>query len=522
VAARARTIADALGAAWQPVSAMALSVRRSLRLLRWLHMALVVAVAASWTSHRPALVAGGSGATAALLVWPWLHGRSWRAVVERWHTKRWFVSRWESLAGQVGLSVHRPAKAPGGKAATVVPKLVRVSVSGPVVRLRVRLPAGLTVADVERAAPRLAVATNVPRVLVDPDGHAGARLTLTVRDLLGHPFASTVPDPYRVDVSRAPRAVAIGRVEDGSPWLVPVGPSALVAGASGSGKGSVLWGLVLALGPWVKGGSVHLHGIDLKGGMELLLGRDLFSTMATTPEAAVALLEWLAEGCVRRTHGLAGRVRSHTPTVADPLHLLVVDELAAVTAYLSDRQLRDRADRALSILLSQGRAPGFVVWAFLQDPRKDVVPPRGLFQITIGLRLRDTSEVAMVFGDGALTDLAPCHRITRHAQGTGYVLPEEGGSPVRVRAGYTDDATIGVAAAMFATPARQEVPTPAPDDRAEPVTPSARTRTERSPRAPRQPRAPRTRASSWAESSDTADTQVLADHAEVDGQGARS
>jgi len=242
-----------------------------------------------------------------VLLWPWLHGRSWRAVVERWHTKRWFASRWESLAGQIGLSVHRPAKAPGGKAATVVPKLVRVSVSGPVVRLRVRLPAGLTVADVERAAPRLAVAANVPRVLVDPDGHAGARLTLTVRDLLGHPFASTVPDPYGVDVSRAPKAVPVGRVEDGSPWMVPVGPSALVAGASGSGKGSVLWGLVLALGPWVKGGSVRLHGIDLKGGMELLLGRDLFSTMATTPEDAVALLEWLAEGCVRRTHALAGR-----------------------------------------------------------------------------------------------------------------------------------------------------------------------------------------------------------------------
>ena len=48
--------------------------------------------------------------------------------------------------------------------------------------------------------------------------------------------------------------------------------------------------LVLALGPWVKAGSVRLHGIDLKGGMELLLGRDLFSTMATTPADAVASL----------------------------------------------------------------------------------------------------------------------------------------------------------------------------------------------------------------------------------------
>ena len=514
----ARTIATALAALWRAVSAVAWSVRRSLRLLRWLHVALVVVAVAGWLLDRPTLVAGSGGVGTALLLWPRLHGRSWRAVVERWHTKRWFTTRWESLAGQVGLSVHRPAKTHGGRAATVVPRLVRVRVSGPLVRLYVRLPGGLTVADVERAAPRLAVAANVPRVLVDPDGHAGARLTLTVQDLLGHPFTATLPTPEVVDVSRVPCSVPVGRVEDGRPWLVPVGPSALVAGASGSGKGSVLWGLVLALGPWVKAGSVRLHGVDLKGGMELLLGRDLFSTMATTPEQAVALLESLAEQCVDRTHALAGRVRSHTPTVAEPMHLLIVDELAAVTAYLADRQLRDRADRAFSILLSQGRAPAFVVWAFLQDPRKDVVPQRGLFQLTIGLRLRDTSEVAMVFGDAALIDLAPCHRITRHAQGTGYVLPEDGGNPVRVRAGYTDDATIRHAAVMFATPVRQAVPTPETDVGDEAVT--ARARAERAPRAPRQPRAPRSRTSSEAGRDDT--PQVIPDAVRVDGQAVRS
>jgi len=257
--------------------------------------------------------------------------------------------------------------------------------------------------------------------------------------------------------------------------------------------------------------------------MELLLGRDLFSTMATTPEDAVTLLEWLAEACVERTHALAGRVRSHTPTVGEPLHLLMVDELAAVTAYLADRQLRDRADRALSILLSQGRAPAFVVWAFLQDPRKDVVPQRGLFQLTIGLRLRDTSEVAMIFGDGALVDLAPCHRITRHAQGTGYVLPEDGGNPVRVRAGYTDDATIRHAATLFATPVRQEIPRPDLGAEDEPVPTRAQTergpRAQRAPRQPRTPRSPRARASSR---DDLADTQVLGDAAPVAGRGVSS
>lgn len=517
MATGARSITHALAAVWQQVSAMAWSVRRSLRLLRWLHMALLMVAVAGWLSDRALLLAGSAGAGTVLVLWPRLHGRSWRALVESWHTKRWFTTRWESLAAQVGLSVHRPSRHPGVPGSTVVARLVRVRVSGPVVILHLRLIAGLTVADVERAAPRLAVAANVPRVLVDPDGHAGAKLTFTIQDLLGQPFTSTLPDLAAVDVSRVPCSVAVGRVEDGRPWLVSVGPSALVAGASGSGKGSVLWGLVLALGPWVKAGSVRLHGIDLKGGMELLLGRDLFSTMATTPEEAVTLLEWLAEQCVDRTHALAGLVRSHTPTGAEPLHLLVVDELAAITAYLPDRQLRDRADRALSLLLSQGRAPAFVVWAFLQDPRKDVVPQRGLFQVTIGLRLRDTSEVAMVFGDGALIDLAPCHRITRHAQGSGYVLPEDGGNPVRVRAGYTDDATIRTAAVLFATPVRQDLPTPQPDP--EDGVATARGRVAGSSRAPRQPRAPRPSAPSQGGRSDV---QLIAGAAAATSDGVAS
>jgi len=211
------SVSDRLVSVWRPVGAVVWSARRSLRLLRWLHLTLALVVLVGWLADSPALVGGSAALGAALLVWPRVHGRSWRAVVERWHTKRWYTTRWESLADKVGLSVHRRAKTPGSQSVTVVPRLVKVTVTGPVVVLRVRLVAGLTVADVERAAPRLAVAANVPRVLVDPDGHSGARLTLTVRDLLGHPFASTLPDPESVDVTKVPRTVPLGRVEDGRP-----------------------------------------------------------------------------------------------------------------------------------------------------------------------------------------------------------------------------------------------------------------------------------------------------------------
>ena len=65
--------------------------------------------------------------------------------------------------------------------------------------------------------------------------------------------------------------------------------------------------------------------------------------------------------------------------------MVVIDELAALTAWITDRTMQKRIDSALSLLLSQGRAVGVVVVGALQDPRKDVIPQRDLFPIRVGL-----------------------------------------------------------------------------------------------------------------------------------------
>src|SRR5205085_11526597 len=109
-----------------------------------------------------------------------------------------------------------------------------------------------------------------------------------------------------------------------------------------------------------------------------------------------------------RAERLAGITRQHTPSTADPLVVIVIDELADLIAYHPDRDLTRRAEAALSVILSQGRAVGYVVVAFLQDPRKETVKMRHLFTQAIGLRLRDREEVAMVLGDGAATAGALC------------------------------------------------------------------------------------------------------------------
>ena len=150
---------------------------------------------------------------------------------------------------------------------------------------------------------------------------------------------------------------------------------------------------------------------------------------------------------------MAGNSREHIPTAAQPLVVLLIDELAGVTAYMNDPALRKEAGASLSRILTKGRALGIVVAAFLQDPRKEVLPQRGLFTQTIALRLRSRDEVTMVLGEG-LIDGAPAHRISPDTPGTGYVVAEDG-SAIRVRADYWTDAQIRATAAQFQPPVRR-------------------------------------------------------------------
>lgn len=339
------------------------------------------------------------------------------------------------------------------------PRICRIRSSWPHIRVVVRPVAGQTMTTFENAAEPLRMALGANRVRVEPHRTRDVLLTLTVGDELRVPFTAPIHE-----ASTSLDTVPLGRTERGDTWRLAVGPHTLVAGCSGSGKGSVFWSFVFALAPAVREGRVQLHGIDLKGGMEILMGDELFTTTATDEPSAVISLERLVGLMRERNKEYAGRLRSHHPTPEHPLHVVMVDELAALTAYCTDRDLQRRAEKAINLLCSQGRAPGFVVFACLQDPRKEVIPSRGLFTQMVGLRLKDMSETSMVLGDAALQSGAFCHRITRDLPGTGYVVPEDGSPPMRVRAGYAPDSLIREVATRFATPTRLELDVPPPDD----------------------------------------------------------
>ena len=244
------------------------------------------------------------------------------------------------------------------------------------------------------------------------------------------------------------RALPVGRCEDGSVFTIRLhGTHLLVAGSTGAGKGSYLWGLVRALLPAMAAGLVQVHACDPKL-MELAFGRALFEKYgkyAADPAGIAGLLEADVAGMQDRAARFAGRSRDHQPTAESPFVVVLVDEVAFLTAYQADRKLRDRTLAALATLTTQGRAAGYCVVAALQDPRKEVLNIRNLFPDKIALRLDEPAQVDLVLGDGAHDRGARCEDISPDpatGAGVGYVRLETSPDPVRVRAAFVTDTDI--------------------------------------------------------------------------------
>jgi S-DNA-T family DNA segregation ATPase FtsK/SpoIIIE len=390
-----------------------------------------------------------------LLVWRRAHRASFDRLIGRrvrsgW--VRWWVyeRRWRSTTTMSGLGKRTRLR-------DAVPKIQRVTSTPWGDRVLVRLLLGQCTEDFERAAPELAHSFGASFCRVREDCPGRVWLEFTTKD----PLRETVPAlpvSEKVDLE----AVAIGRREDGEPWRVKVlGSHMLIAGMTGAGKGSVLWSLLRGLGPEIRDGRVAVWAIDPKGGMELGPGRPLYARFAVPSlddldapyELIAVLLEDGVKVMQRRAQGLAdGLVRKHVPTVEEPLILVLIDEIANLTAYLTDRKVKERINRALGLLLTQGRAVGVCVVGALQDPRREVMVLRNLFPDKVGLRLDGPAEIDMVLGDSAREQGAYCDRIPAALPGVGYVRIDGVREPTRVRAGHVTDPDIAKMVVDYAPP----------------------------------------------------------------------
>jgi DNA segregation ATPase FtsK/SpoIIIE, S-DNA-T family len=380
--------------------------------------------------------------------WPRGFAR-WVATPARNTRRAWiYRRRWPAVMTIADL-------APFYRGRIILPVLVKVTTTRYVDRVAVLLVSGQSVADFANRADNLAHGFRAILCRVR-SARSGAVVLEFVRCDALAAIIPALPIADQVDL----RALPVGRREDGLPWLVRLhGTHVLLAGATGAGKASLLWGLVRAMFPAMRSGLVRVLAADPKL-MELAYGRVIFDTYgayAADPASIVAMLETAVADMQARAAGFAGRQRDHTPTREHPFTVVLVDEVAFLTAYQPDRKLRERVMNALATLTTQGRAVGYTVVAALQDPRKDVLTIRNLFPDRIAMRLDEPEQVDMVLGDGARDRGAACELISTDptvGAGVAFVRVESDPDPVRVRAGWVTDADIRAMAYQIAEDTR--------------------------------------------------------------------
>ena len=371
---------------------------------------------------------------------------SWIARPMRQRFQMWwrYTRTWESVCALNGLTARHQ-----DRTLTPVVRSIWIGTHADVIDLRV--VTGQSVADWQKRTRELAAAWRADQLTIRPTAPGEIRITITRYDFLCRPVRLPRPTvSARVNLL----AVPVGITDTHQCWRVPVlGHHLLIAGATGAGKGSVLWSLIAGLGPLVKTGQVRLCAIDPKGGMELGAGAALFSAFShDATDTTLPPLRSLVTVMHARANRLRGHTRLHTPTPAEPLYVVIIDEIAALTAYVTDRKTRTEIEHLLGLLLSQGRAVGISVIAAIQDPSKETLPVRQLFTVRVGLRLTEASQTAMVLGQGARDAGAECDLIADTTPGVGYVMIDGTAQPQRVRAFHVTDPDITDLTTRFKPP----------------------------------------------------------------------
>jgi hypothetical protein len=199
--------------------------------------------------------------------------------------------------------------------------------------------------------------------------------------------------------------------------------SLLIGGASESGKSNLVWYILSALNELQV--PYRLWVIDPAGGVEL-------SDLETSPltrqyvdrvkDISRIVTAFRASMDTRLSAMKSRRVRRHFPTVAEPVEIMLIDELLLCKKELQGGD----ADSPLGEVLASGRKALHIVIGCSQLGQVDVMGRiRDLFPQRICLRTRNQEMTDAVLGTSATSDGANCHRISR--KGEGYVWTDLSG-----------------------------------------------------------------------------------------------
>ena len=369
---------------------------------------------------------------------------TWDRTVGPWVSawwRRWsfYQRKWVTVMN--GCDLSRLDKTTGE---LQIPRLRRVRVRRSWDVLYVRPLPGQTPHHYEEAAEALAGSLLSNRVAVQRLAPNEIALLVERFDPFGPgslpvPASEIPPTSEVVDLKR----LDVGSLEDGAAFELGLLDShVLVVGMTRSGKSGAIWNPLRQLGPMIRDGLVRVHGVDLKGGAELELGKQLFSRYARGPVGALKLLRRLVADMEQRQQEIraAGR-RKFSHSEQEPFELLIIDELLVLTA-VADNRTRMEAQRLLTTLLTQGAGLGFCVMACVQDPTTDGVPMRKFFTTKIALRLDQANHVDMILGEGKRLLGALADQIPADQHGVGYVAIDGVREPRRFRFGLVTDDEI--------------------------------------------------------------------------------
>lgn len=209
---------------------------------RWWWVAALVFVI-SWLPPVPAVqVAFTIGCLALVaLIGFWLvltARRMPRSTDDKWKRdkSRQIVSTWANTSMNLGLSVRDHVT--GGP---IIPGISEPVWNGSTCALGVALPQGLGREHLHAQADLLAQAFGAQRAIVEGKRIGALVLRLEYGDALEQPFVLDLP------IAWDGKSVPMGLNASGDPWSIRLGAHTLVAGASGSGKASLVWGMLLGL-----------------------------------------------------------------------------------------------------------------------------------------------------------------------------------------------------------------------------------------------------------------------------------
>ena len=224
----------------------------------------------------------------------------------RWRTWWVYRHRWTAICTLHGLTAKLDER-------TLVPALCSVTIGTTSDVVVVRILTGQSVADWQNKAPALAEALRARRVTIRSIQPGAISITAHHGDALATPIRLRRPTTQTMVNSAG---VGVGATETGRWWRLPVlGQHILVAGATGSGKGSVLWSIIAGLAPGVRVGWVRLLVVDPKGGMEFGRGQKLFTGFAyDNGENTLGAIAGRHDG---HAAARAAAARSHPPAHPD-------------------------------------------------------------------------------------------------------------------------------------------------------------------------------------------------------------